>query len=232
MKKNFGAIFFGLLLVLMGVGSIGLIFDIWTWSDIGTMFSTIFFDGWWSFFLIIPCAIGLVKKDGKILNLAGIIIGILLLLNAQGVEISKNILYSIVPILIIGLGLSIMYTGFFGKKAKVFSKIPLGNCNHSCFFGSDKPTYAGRVYTGGKCTAAFSNLDLNLNDGYINQNCRINCNCFFSDIDIKLPPNVRVEVTNKPIFGKLTNNFMNCPDVNVPTVFVSAVTIFGDVNIW
>lgn len=232
MKKNFTAIFFGLFLVVGGISSIGIIFDAWTFADIMNVVDSIFFDGWWSLFLIIPCSIGLVKKDGKLLYLAGIFIGILLLLNAQGIEISKDILFSIIPVLVIALGFNLMYTGFFGKKAKIFSKIPLGNCNHSCFFGTDKPVYAGRVYSGGTCTAICSNLDLNLNDSYVNQNCKINCRSIFSDIDIKLPPNVKVMVASTPIFGKVTNNFMSCPDFNVPTVFINSFTLFGDVNIY
>ena len=41
---------------------------------------SIFFDGWWTLFLIVPCAIGLVTDRDKTGNLVGLAIGVFLLL--------------------------------------------------------------------------------------------------------------------------------------------------------
>ena len=45
----------------------------------------IFFDGWWTLFIIIPCFIGLFKEREKTGNFIGFLIGIALLLCCQDV---------------------------------------------------------------------------------------------------------------------------------------------------
>ena len=40
----------------------------------------IFFDGWWTLFIIVPCAVGLFTEREKTGNIIGIIIGVFLLL--------------------------------------------------------------------------------------------------------------------------------------------------------
>lgn len=232
MKKNFLAIFFGLFLVLIGVSSIGAIFEIWTWSDIWGVISAAFFDGWYSLFLIVPCSIGLFKKGGKLFNLIGVIIGILILLSAQGVVISKNVLLSIVPLLIVIYGLSLMYAGIFGKKAKIINKMKKGNCNHTAIFSSDIPNYSNREYNGGTCTAVFGDIKLDLNAAFINNSCKIKCNSLFSDVDIKLPANVKVVVSLTSIFGGVSNNFIDNPNMNAPVVYITGVCLFGGVKLF
>ena len=62
----------GLVFIVVGV-IFGLnILDI---TDIN-----IFFDGWWTLFIIVPCFIGLFKDEDKSGNLIGLIIGVCLLL--------------------------------------------------------------------------------------------------------------------------------------------------------
>lgn len=78
-KTNSVGIILGLLFLVIGVGYLadvlGLIENF-----------TIFFDGWWTLFIIVPCFCGLVGKgEGKTGYLIGIAIGLLLLLMAQGV---------------------------------------------------------------------------------------------------------------------------------------------------
>ena len=43
----------------------------------------IFFDGWWTLFIIIPCFIGLFDDKEKTGNIIGLVIGVLLLLCCQ-----------------------------------------------------------------------------------------------------------------------------------------------------
>ncbi|ABX40809.1 LiaF transmembrane domain-containing protein [Lachnoclostridium phytofermentans] len=77
MKKNHSSYIWGGLLVLFGVLLAARAVDIFTFD--------IFFDGWWTLFLIIPCFISLFNHGGdKTANLIGLSIGIFMLLSAQG----------------------------------------------------------------------------------------------------------------------------------------------------
>ena len=75
--KKAKSILWGLVLAAVGV-LLGLrALDIVDFS--------IFFDGWWTLFLIVPCAIGLVTDRDKTGNLVGLAIGVFLLLACQDV---------------------------------------------------------------------------------------------------------------------------------------------------
>ena len=39
----------------------------------------LFFDGWWTLFIIVPCFIGIITEENKLENIIGLIIGIGLL---------------------------------------------------------------------------------------------------------------------------------------------------------
>ena len=78
-KNNTAGIVLGLLFLVIGGGYLLEVFDV-----IDNF--TIFFDGWWSLFIIVPCFCGLFRRDGaKVGNLIGIAVGLFLLLMAQDV---------------------------------------------------------------------------------------------------------------------------------------------------
>ena len=96
-KNNSVGIILGLLFLAIGVGylaeAVGVIPEF-----------TIFFDGWWSLFVIVPCFCGLCGKGGgKIGYLIGIAIGLFLLLSAQGILNGDKlwaILFAVICVLI------------------------------------------------------------------------------------------------------------------------------------
>lgn len=76
MKKNTSNYLWGSILILIGFLLAGRALN---WFDFN-----IFFDGWWSLFIIVPCFIGLFRNEGeKTSNLIGLCIGVFLLLAAQ-----------------------------------------------------------------------------------------------------------------------------------------------------
>ena len=74
--KKANSFFWGLALVAVGV-FLGL-------NAFGITDINIFFDGWWTLFIIVPCTIGLFTDYDKTGNLIGILIGLVLLLCCQG----------------------------------------------------------------------------------------------------------------------------------------------------
>lgn len=78
-KNNSVGIILGVLFLVIGGGYLAEVLGVL--DDF-----TIFFDGWWTLFIIIPCFCGLLGKgDGKVGYLIGIAVGLFLLLSAQDV---------------------------------------------------------------------------------------------------------------------------------------------------
>ena len=94
--KNLSRILWGIVLIFIGV--------IWGLNRTGVADINIFFDGWWTLFIIVPSAISFFEKgNNKISSLIFLIIGVLLLLAAQGLfefEILWEILLPVIGILI------------------------------------------------------------------------------------------------------------------------------------
>ena len=72
--KGYKNIIWGLLFIIVGI--------IVLTNSFGITNITIFFDGWWTLFIIIPCAIGLFGEN-KMGNFIGLIVGVLLYLLCQ-----------------------------------------------------------------------------------------------------------------------------------------------------
>jgi predicted membrane protein len=76
MKKNTSNYLWGGILILVGIFLAGRAIDLFEFN--------IFFDGWWSLFIIVPCFIGLFANGGeKASSMIGLCIGVFLLLSAQ-----------------------------------------------------------------------------------------------------------------------------------------------------
>ena len=75
--KKFGNILWGLVFIVLGL-ILGL-------NAMGITDIDIFFRGWWTLFIIIPCFIGIFREREKIGNLIGCLVGVALLLCCQGI---------------------------------------------------------------------------------------------------------------------------------------------------
>ncbi len=77
MKNTVTRATWGILFILLGLALAGRAF--------GFLEFNLFFNGWWTLFIIIPCALGLSERGNRTSSVIGLGIGILLLLSAQGV---------------------------------------------------------------------------------------------------------------------------------------------------
>ena len=75
--KKASNLLWGIILVAVGV--------ILAMNALGFASIDIFFDGWWTLFIIVPCAIGLFTDYDKTGHLIGICIGVFLLLCCQDI---------------------------------------------------------------------------------------------------------------------------------------------------
>ena len=95
--KNDQSLFFGFILI--GLGVLILL------DRLNLLSINIFFDGWWTLFLIIP-AIYLMYKNGiQTGNVAMLFIGAFFLLDEQGINLKGYLL----PIVLVGIGLTVLF---------------------------------------------------------------------------------------------------------------------------
>ncbi len=224
MKKT-NHILWGIVLVAAGV--------IWALNEFHITNIDLFFEGWWTLFIIVPCTVGLFTEREKSGNIIGIVIGVLLLLCCQ--EILKfSVLWKLlVPAIIVIIGLKLIFTGLFGNKAnEIMKKMKLEGkqLKSGCAaFSESKLNYSGEVFEGAELTATFGGVECDLRGAIIEKDCAIQVTAVFGGIDIFVPAGINVKVNSNCIFGGISNKTAVYKDA--PTVYISGTCMFGGVEI-
>lgn len=221
--RNISNILWGILLVVLG-----FIFGL---NALEITNIDVFFDGWWTLFIIVPCFIDLFNDNDKTGNIIGLVVGISLLLACQDFIDFSLILKLIVPFIIVMIGLSLIFKDLFFKKVekKFENNKNLKEC--SATFSGQTLKYDNEVFEGCSLNAVFGCIDYDLSNAIINEDVVINTSSIFGGIDIKVPKDVNVKVTSTTIFGGVDlNKHKNVKDAKV-TIYLNATCIFGGVDI-
>lgn len=223
--KKLNNVLWGIVLVAVGV--------VWALDLLGIMDVNIFFKGWWTMFIIIPCTIGLFTEREKTGNLVGIAIGVCLLLCSWDILSFKLLGKLLVPALIVIFGLKLVFNGLFGNKGKEMLKKMKQEgksfkTGSAAFSGCDL-NYDNQVFEGAELTAVFGGISCDLRKAIINQDCAISVTAVFGGIDILVPPGINVKVNANGIFGGTSNKTATYQ--NAPTIYISGNCIFGGVEI-
>ena len=216
MKKN---IMWGMILICIGLIFLGNNLELWNID--------LFFKGWWTLFIIVPCLIELLSGDDFWSSISGIIIGLLLLAAAQDIIEWKMVMNLFIPIVIIMIGLSILF------KPKPIIKTKNGKVekNYIGIFGCCEETINDQLENS-NCVAIFGGVDLDLRDAKIKEDVIINCTSIFGGIDIKVPSDVKIETNGISIFGGMENKTQkNKVDNKKPTIYIHYTAIFGGIDI-
>ena len=222
--KNIRRIVWGLVLVaaavIMALNSFGIIsFDL-------------FFDGWWTLFIIVPSVAALL--EGKFIDgIQGIGIGIIFLLCAQGVIDWDMIWKLALPIIIALIGIRMIFSSFRKNKAhKIVEEIKIESRDLQdgvAVFCGTELNFDNVVFDGANLTAVFGGIECDLRGAIIDRDCVIKVSCVFGGIDIKVPSNVKVVSNTTCIFGGLdinkTNN--NCTH----TLYIEGACVFGGIDV-
>ncbi len=223
--KKANSVLWGIVLIAAGV--------IWALNEFNITNIDVFFDGWWTLFIIVPCVSGLFTEREKTGNIVGIVIGVILLLCCQDV-LSFSILWKLlVPAIIVIIGLKMVFTGLFGNKAneimkklRLEGKKPKAGC---ATFSGCNLNYDGEVFEGAELTATFGGVKCDLRKAIIEKDCAIQVSAIFGGIDILVPDHINVKVSSNSIFGGMSNKTV--VHRNAPTIYVSGVCMFGGVEI-
>ena len=215
----------GLVFIVVGV-IIGLnAFDI---TDIN-----IFFDGWWTLFIIVPCFIGLFKDEDKTGNLIGLIIGVCLLLGCIDIVEFSLIWKLIVPAILVMIGLSFIFKDTLNSKIrKEIKKLNKTETKEYCScFSGQTIDFNNEEFMGCSISAIFGGVKCDLRNAVIERDVAITTSSIFGGIDIFVPDDVNVKVNSNSLFGGVDVKKHKNTNDNRYTLYVNSTCIFGGVDI-
>ncbi|MCI8387660.1 MAG: cell wall-active antibiotics response protein [Clostridiales bacterium] len=220
MKNKYGNIVIGIILVIIGIGFVGNVFEVWHFN--------IFFPGWWTLFIIVPAAVNIANKGPKVGYIIWLAIGVLMLVGRLGI-IGKMLSALFIPAVILLIGFLLIFRVKLGGKTSNSSELHIDN--HIAIFSGQEPNYSGRRFEGAYVTAIFGGVDLMLQNAAITDGAAIDAMSIFGGVDIKLPHDVNIEMHSIPLFGGVSVAKDRVYSEAYPTIKVNAVCIFGGVDI-
>lgn len=209
---------------------IGLIFGLNT-LEITNI--NIFFDGWWTLFIIVPCFIGLFNEKEKTGNIIGLIIGICLLLASNNIIRFEIIWKLMFPSILVIIGLSLIFKDTINSKVKKEIK-KLNKTNDKEYyatFGAQTLNYDKEEFKGCDMNAVFGGITCELQEAIIKDNAVINASSIFGMITIKVPKDVKVKITSTPIFGGVSDEREEKNNDSKKILYINATCLFGGVEI-
>jgi predicted membrane protein len=230
MRNKLSNLIWGLVFIVIGVGIAGDIMDLWQFR--------LFFPGWWTLFIIIPCLVSIVRTGINVGATTGLIIGVMLLVSRY-VSFDFNFWRLIVPAILIIIGLRIMFQGAFRKSITVNPPVHVdGQENfhssnrkeYSAIFASNKIRITDQ-FTGTSLNSVFGGISIDLRDAIINSDVEITATAVFGGIDIYVPSGIQVKVNNVPVFGGVSNKTVQTSDPNAYTIYLNSTTMFGGIDI-
>lgn len=242
MKRNSTGIIIGLLFILAGFGYVGKAMD---WLP----HFTIFFDGCWTLFIIIPSLFGLFREDNNKKGcVIGLIIGCLFLLSEQKVFRWSMLMPLVFAVLCIMIGVKLIFpntgekkqihttdfdsTSDFSKE-RVESKQTAKKVHCTAVLSGHDIRVDNQEFIGAELNAILGGISMNLKNAIINENVTIQASTIMGGIDIVLPSYVKVVIDCTPILGDV-ENLVTAPlgaDENTPIVFIKATCVMGGIDI-
>lgn len=221
-KKN---LIWGLLLIVIGI-IVGI-------NALGIGKIDIFFAGWWTLFIIIPCFIGLFTDEDKSGSLIGIAVGVALLLGCRGIVRFEVLWKLLLPVILILVGLSIIFKDTIGNKVrKEIKKINNKDTQeYGAIFGGQDLDFTKEKFEGCELNAIFGGIKCDIRKAIIKDTVLIKANAIFGGITVYVPSDVNVKISSMPIFGGVADEREDKNYDEKTTVYIDATCMFGGVTI-
>ncbi|MBO7131872.1 hypothetical protein J6V85_01215 [Candidatus Saccharibacteria bacterium] len=224
--------------IIWGVAiiALGLVFGL---NAFGLFNFNIFFDGWWTLFIIVPSVISLITEKDKLASLGFIAAGVILLLAAQDV-FSYDVAWKVIlAIFLVVAGLTIIIRSTFHNKndQEVEKKVKEAekdgktmDSQMAIFSGSDR-VYKDETFQGSNLVAIFGGTKLNLKNAKFEKDTVIKAFTLFGGIDIIVPDDVKVKLKSGFIFGGFSDDRKNPSEKGKHTIYIDAAGGFGGITI-
>ena len=215
--------------------ALGIIFG---GNALGFFDLNIFFDGWWTLFIIIPSLISLITEKEKLSSLAFLIAGILLLLAAQDVFSYEVAWKAILAVVLVLIGIFIIFRSIIHsdnakeveKKADELKDDRKMDSQTAVFSGSER-AYNNETFQGSNLTAVFGGVELDLRNAKFTKDTVIKAFALFGGIDIIIPEDIQVKIKSGFVFGGITDDRRGTSAKGKHTIYLDAAGGFGGVTI-
>lgn len=225
--KKVESILWGIVFIALGLIIAG--------NVLGITNINIFFNGWWTLFIIIPCFIALFKDNRRTGNIIGIIIGIALLLACQGILRFDLVWKLLLPAILIIIGISFIFKDTIGgkisKDIKELNKNRRDTNEYCATFSEQNVKFDDETFNGADLTAVFGGVKCDLRKAIIEEDQVINATSIFGGIDIFVPEDVKVKIKSTPIFGGVSDKANHSKEEQAHIIYINATCIFGGVEI-
>ena len=232
--KKLAKLFLGLSIAAIGV--------LWILNVTGVIGFDIFFRGWWTLLIILPCVSGFIARP----NLGafwGIALGAVLLLQAQG-YIDWSMFWKLcLAIIFIMFGIVLVFSKD-GSHWHGNNKYSRGECatvsregknilKISTAFGEQNRRLDAEEFEGADIDAAFGSLRLDLREAIFADDVQVNVKASFAGVGIYVPKDVNVEVRSSSFFGGVDNRTKEhlCQQAGSHTIFINAECSFAGVEV-
>ncbi|MGI5897780.1 MAG: LiaF domain-containing protein [Candidatus Dojkabacteria bacterium] len=223
--KRLNRVLLGLFLITVGV--------IYGLNKLEITNINIFFDGWWTLFIIIPSFLGLLERDDFVGNVIGLLIGFSLLFLIQGFISVEKLTSLIMPTILVVIGLTLLIKNIANtsteRKIKEINK-------------KDKPKEYSSTFSSLKLniddelknldlSATFGGIVCDIRKAIIKNDVVINTTSVFGGIEIYVPNDVEIKVLQTSIFGSVENKRKPKDEKSKKTIYINSTCIFGGVDI-
>jgi predicted membrane protein len=218
-------IILGIVLIVIGIILLLKAFGV---ADIN-----IFFNGWWTLFIIIPAFIGLLTDKDKTGDIIALVIGVLLLLAARGL-ISFDILWKVFfPAVLILIGLSIIFKDMLSNKVRdeMAENGKISDDSYAATFAGQDINLANQDFSGCTLDAVFGGMKLDLRSADVKDGSIIKCSAIFGGIEILTPDNVNVKIVSSSFFGGISDERKDRANDHKKTLYINGTCLFGGVEI-
>ncbi|MCX8074738.1 MAG: cell wall-active antibiotics response protein [Clostridia bacterium] len=224
MKDKFGNILWGAAFILIGLIAALKSFNVVDFN--------VFFEGWWTLFIIVPAVVSMVQNGIKTSNVIVLLIGVFFLLSARDILGYDTFAKLIVPTIFLLIGVNIIFKDQFNKNYKTIKTLNKNGLNeYNAIFSGQEVNFPAEKFEGANINATFGGVDLNLKNAIIDSDIVIEASAIFGGIKILVPQNVRVKVSSTPVFGGVSNKVNPVAGENMPTIYVNSTCMFGGVEI-
>lgn len=223
--KNTSNLLWGIVLIILGI-----IFGL---NALGFTNINIFFDGWWTLFIIVPCFINLFKEKNKTGDIVCLIIGVSLFLGCQDIVSFDLIWKLLIPIILVVIGITLIFKETIKVNLKEqIKKLNVTNEKEYCStFGDQTIDFSNEKFEGCNLNAVFGGVKCDLRESIIEKDTIINASAIFGGITIKVPNDVNVKISSTPIFGGVSDNRRKKTNDAKITIYIKAICMFGGIDI-
>ena len=227
MKKTIRNCFSALLLLALAAWIIVCAF----------MEMSVFFEGWWTLFLIIPAIYGFINDGFNLFNTILFLIGGALLVPYYVDVDLKKIFYIIFAVLLVALALRIILKPTIvehkrKKATEAISGSSDSNVDYSVKFSSKNIKFDGQEFNGAALEVNFGSITLDLSHAVVSHDVDLFVNVSFGSVEIILPDNVGVDDKVKSNFGGTDiKERAKTVDGAYPKIIISGECAFGGIEV-